>query len=911
MRLAPQRPVRRAAIAAGTLAVAAASLATALPSTASASPAASPHELTISSTGLPGGAIKHVWLIILENKSYDATFTGLNKNSYLWQTLPQQGVLLKNYYGTGHFSQDNYESMVSGQAPQLDTQSDCDAAATNFSDNTHIESTGGSLAANPNYGQTDSTGLSNPTSNPAKGTGYTPAPGNVAYNPDGSNGCVYPSNVPTLFNQLDAAGKTWKGYAQDLGKQPGRDDGACGYPGTATNTPDSTTIGANPTAGPTRLNDAKDYPGVASFTGTQAAGTDAHGVAGALEDGYVAKHFPFPWFHSLIDGTTTPADGGTDCDANHIANLDSQTQGLVHDLKSESTTPAFSWITPNNCSDAHDAICKGNNLSGAFTPGGDPDYSSVSPAFDPQNTTPTNYTGGLYASDLFLKWYVPLIEQSAAFKDGGLIDVTFDEGNPPFAGSSFNNANDPAFSATNTAPGVSDPANLSTYLAVDAAGQNINGVDVNTEPTGPNTPVTVGGAGSACTATPCSGPGDAGFIHRVAPGSAVHAAAAAAASGSSTILDNSIAATDVNRTVTGTGIPINSFVGPVSQTGPLFPVTNTGVVTLNQFQLVDAAGVAVATTGAVSGITLGAQSTDSTAKDFDPIYDPTDFTPGGGNTGSVLISPYIKPGTSTTTYYNHYSWLRTMEDLFAVGDGSTTTALTPGAGSVSGGLDGAGHLGYAAQDGLRTFGPDVFTNAPALPADAPSPTVIPGNPGATSVARPSPLAFPTITGSLQTGQVATCGPGSWSGSPTFGYQWLRTGVPIGLATAATYTLTPTDFGRVVTCRVAATNSAGSVQALASAFLPVAGPKLKVGRSERFTGTTKVGQTLRAKNATTSPATTSVTYQWLRAGQAIAGATKSSYKLTSADRGHSIGLRATLLSTGYTSTTSASKTSKIS
>ena len=66
--------------------------------------------------GIASGKIKHVWLIILENKSYDATFTGLNNNTYLWQTLPAQGVLLKNYYGTGHFSLDNYISMVSGQA---------------------------------------------------------------------------------------------------------------------------------------------------------------------------------------------------------------------------------------------------------------------------------------------------------------------------------------------------------------------------------------------------------------------------------------------------------------------------------------------------------------------------------------------------------------------------------------------------------------------------------------------------------------------------------------------------------------------------------------------------------------------------------------------------------------------------
>jgi len=49
-----------------------------------------------------------VWLIILENKSYDATFTGLNQNSYLWKTLPSQGVLLQNYYGTGHYNPNSY-----------------------------------------------------------------------------------------------------------------------------------------------------------------------------------------------------------------------------------------------------------------------------------------------------------------------------------------------------------------------------------------------------------------------------------------------------------------------------------------------------------------------------------------------------------------------------------------------------------------------------------------------------------------------------------------------------------------------------------------------------------------------------------------------------------------------------------
>src|SRR5450432_4246728 len=65
-----------------------------------------------------------------------------------------------------------------------------------------------------------------------------------------------------------------------------------------------------------------------------------------------------------------PAGGGTNCDASHIANLDDPSQGLWHDLQSAKTTPSFSWITPNNCSGAHDALCKGNNLSGAFSANG-------------------------------------------------------------------------------------------------------------------------------------------------------------------------------------------------------------------------------------------------------------------------------------------------------------------------------------------------------------------------------------------------------------------------------------------------------------------------------------------------------------------------------------------------------------
>ena len=133
--------------------------------------------------GVRPGAIKHVWLIILENKSYDSTFTGLNRNTYLWRTLPRQGVLLKNYYGTGHNSQDNYISLASGQAPQPDVQNDCP-----YYDRLtgHVDKRGGSLKRNRNYGQIVSAAGPNAAA--------------------GQNGCVYPRSVPTLFNQLDEPG---------------------------------------------------------------------------------------------------------------------------------------------------------------------------------------------------------------------------------------------------------------------------------------------------------------------------------------------------------------------------------------------------------------------------------------------------------------------------------------------------------------------------------------------------------------------------------------------------------------------------------------------------------------------------------------------------------------------------------
>jgi hypothetical protein len=69
--------------------------------------------------------IHHVFVVILENESFDVTFSPHSSAPYLAQTLVARGVLLRNYYGIGHASLDNYIAMISGQAPNESTQEDC------------------------------------------------------------------------------------------------------------------------------------------------------------------------------------------------------------------------------------------------------------------------------------------------------------------------------------------------------------------------------------------------------------------------------------------------------------------------------------------------------------------------------------------------------------------------------------------------------------------------------------------------------------------------------------------------------------------------------------------------------------------------------------------------------------------
>jgi hypothetical protein len=101
-------------------------------------------------------------------------------------------------------------------------------------------------------------------------------------------------------------------------------------------------------------------------------------------DQYAARHNPFVYFHSLIDFPTCQQ---------HDVDLGQ----LSGDLASASTTPNYAFITPDLCNDGHDSPC----------PDGGP--------------------GGMTQANSFLKNLIPQITASPAYRDRGLIIVTFDE----------------------------------------------------------------------------------------------------------------------------------------------------------------------------------------------------------------------------------------------------------------------------------------------------------------------------------------------------------------------------------------------------------------------------------------------------------------------------------------------------
>ncbi len=288
-------------------------------STMAASDAGAAQSLGATRFHLP--KIRHVFTIVLENQGYSSTFGNPSADPYLAITLPSQGALLSNYYATGHESNDNYITLVSGQPPNAENQADC-ADYVDF-------------------------------------TGTPTSPGGVAT----GTGCVYPTSVKNIGDELTSKHLRWKAYQEDMGNVSSRESAACGHPS----------------------------PGSPDMTQKAVVG-----------DGYAARHDPFVYFHSVIDNVKgcdrrVVALGAPD--GSMPASALRHETGLATDLRQVSTTPNYAFITPNLCSDGHDYPC-------ANQPNGASALSDI---------------------DSFLSTWVPLITSSPAFRKDGLLEITFDE----------------------------------------------------------------------------------------------------------------------------------------------------------------------------------------------------------------------------------------------------------------------------------------------------------------------------------------------------------------------------------------------------------------------------------------------------------------------------------------------------
>jgi hypothetical protein len=79
---------------------------------------------------------------------------------------------------------------------------------------------------------------------------------------------------------------------------------------------------------------------------------------------------------------------------------------------------------------------------------------------------------------------------------------------------------------------------------------------------------------------------------------------------------------------------------------------------------------------------------------------------------------------------------------------------------------------------------------------------------------PPKQTFPGgVFGTAKGGNTLFCGAGGWEGEPSFTFQWLRNGTPIGGATSSSYALTAADLETVIQCRLTATNGGGATVAI--------------------------------------------------------------------------------------------------
>ena len=124
--------------------------------------------------------VKHLFVIMLGENGFEETFGPTSAAPYLAKTLPEQGELLKSYYGVAQGKLANQVALLSGQGPTQELAAECPAL-------TPTDIVPGTVSA-------------------ATATTTKQVEG---------NGCVFPAPVETLVGQLAKKKLKWKAYIEE------------------------------------------------------------------------------------------------------------------------------------------------------------------------------------------------------------------------------------------------------------------------------------------------------------------------------------------------------------------------------------------------------------------------------------------------------------------------------------------------------------------------------------------------------------------------------------------------------------------------------------------------------------------------------------------------------------------------
>jgi hypothetical protein len=163
-----------------------------------------------------------------------------------------------------------------------------------------------------------------------------------------------------------------------------------------------------------------------------------------------------------------------------------------------------------------------------------------------------------------------------------------------------------------------------------------------------------------------------------------------------------------------------------------------------------------------------------------------------------------------------------------------------------------------------------------------------------------------ISGTAKVGLTLTAKTASWKpAGVALKYQWYRSGKKIGGATKVTYTLGASDLNKTITVKVSGSKAGYKAASKTSGKTKKVGLGTITAGSPRISGDLSAGSVVKVQVGTWTPSGLSFTYQWLRAGVPISGATKASYTVAAADSGKVLTVKVTASKSGYAKASASS------